>query len=158
MGVWLPPSSASSGPSTRTVGSAAIGQPPLSPFSLQARMVAGTSPVGPSYDRLVRRAVSGGAVVVAGMFLFATQLYAVELPSARSWTPPPLDDLGTLGGGASPAYAVNDRGVVVGSSAPAGPASIFHAFTADPRTGELHDLAHPAETSEARAMTTGGVI
>lgn len=77
--------------------------------------------------------------------------------AGRSWTPPALDDMGTLGGDSSVAYAVNDAGIIVGESTQtAGVAA--RAFIAGPGTATMYPLGHPAEYSRATAVAGDGTI
>jgi len=72
-----------------------------------------------------------------------------------------MSDLGTLPGGTnSVAYAIDDAGLIVGSSEVAGSPVRSHAFSYDLRTRTMTDLGTlpGGSTSEARAVNDHGVI
>lgn len=84
--------------------------------------------------------------------LFAVVAVLVMVASACRVVPDPLEDIGTLGSSHAFAQGVNDRGVIVGSSARTDPPGTnIEAFFYEPTTGELTGLGVlvPGSASEA---------
>ncbi|PKN55529.1 MAG: hypothetical protein CVU56_20835 [Deltaproteobacteria bacterium HGW-Deltaproteobacteria-14] len=85
----------------------------------------------------------------------ATGVCDYELKDGEIPVPIQLTDLGTLGGAASRALAVNDSGVVVGASDTEGAASHAFAWTAG---GGMIDLTPAASGGVALGVNASGVV
>jgi probable HAF family extracellular repeat protein len=76
-----------------------------------------------------------------GVQLAAVLMLAVVVATSCRVVPDPLEDIGTLGGPYAAAYAVNDRGAIVGvSSSSEPPSGTPEAFLLDPETGAMTGL------------------
>jgi probable HAF family extracellular repeat protein len=93
-----------------------------------------------------------GHVDVAGGEILVEQALAARAV-------PPLQDLGTIGGDSSAAYAVNDAGVIVGSAESPTTPDLDRAVVGDASTGALTELATTAGVrSRARGIAEDGTI
>lgn len=82
------------------------------------------------------------------------QIVGTSANHAFLWSNGVMTDLGTLGGGVSMAYSINDSGVVVGEAATS--SSEMHAFVW--QNGVMKDLGVAGETSAARGINSKGDI
>lgn len=82
------------------------------------------------------------------------QIVGTSANHAFLWSNGVMTDLGTLGGGVSMAYSINDSGVVVGEASTA--SGEMHAFVW--QNGVMKDLGVAGETSAARGINSKGDI
>jgi len=97
--------------------------------------------------------------IVVGSALYE-YVYPYDRIHACMWINGQINDLGTLGGTQSAAWAINDKGVIVGESMIVGDA-IFHAFVYDSAaSNQMIDIGavEPNASSYAYAINNYGVI
>lgn len=80
-------------------------------------------------------------------------LAGVAIVASCRIVPDPLDDIGTLGSSFAIAHAVNDRGVIVGTSSRSDPPGRYpEAFRFDPATGVMTGLGVLQEAARSSAV------
>jgi len=113
-----------------------------------------TRPYGALRRRTGRKLIAASAVLIACVFTSAVAVVAKAAPSShtRSYS---ITDLGTLGGPSSTAFAINNRGQIVGSSDLSG-GSVSHAFLYS--HGRMIDLLPGPANSSANDINNRGKI